>query len=547
MADLAKIKRNVSKMVSMSAPEADIDAYISSEGVTIDDVRNFSVQPTQQVEMAADVAKSFGSGLAEGAYGMAMLPKTLGELAGKGVTYGIDRLSGMSPEQASAQQAKTQQAMEANTIIPSPFQLLEKGYNAVRPYVSYTPQTIAGQYAKTAGEFAPAAISPGTAAQKIAAVAAPAIASETAGQLTKGKAAEPVARLAGGLIGGRLASPRTTAIKETGKLAPTEAKLARNVSEAYKAIDDAGVSYNPRLFRGEVTNSMSKIREANLDVDPAGESVFKLLDRIRRASADKMTPGYIDKQHSRLGKILSDPTKSGEAKEAALIARQSLMDIIGTQPLRSASGKSGADVVEMTRQARELAASKIKSSNIATREAVGEWYQSGGVSGVRNQLSNLGKSLEKSKNIGWTPMEVDALKDAAKGTVTTNLLNMLGKFGFDFTKLSGQGALLPALGYGGGAAGLGAVGGLVIPAVGTAAKYGAKKATQGSVEALRKVILAGKTGQMKGVTEADRKNAEAFVRQLITSGQSAAVADNRERGSGLVVDVPLQPGLLGGQ
>lgn len=44
MADLAKIKRNVAKMSSMNAPIEDIDGYISSEGVTVDDVRNFKEQ-----------------------------------------------------------------------------------------------------------------------------------------------------------------------------------------------------------------------------------------------------------------------------------------------------------------------------------------------------------------------------------------------------------------------------------------------------------------------------------------------------------------------
>lgn len=41
MADLARIKSNVAKMVAQNAPEADIDGYIASEGVTVDDVRNF--------------------------------------------------------------------------------------------------------------------------------------------------------------------------------------------------------------------------------------------------------------------------------------------------------------------------------------------------------------------------------------------------------------------------------------------------------------------------------------------------------------------------
>jgi len=41
MADLAKIKRNVGRMVDQNAPEADIDEYIRGEGVTLDDVRAF--------------------------------------------------------------------------------------------------------------------------------------------------------------------------------------------------------------------------------------------------------------------------------------------------------------------------------------------------------------------------------------------------------------------------------------------------------------------------------------------------------------------------
>lgn len=45
MADLARIKSNVAKMAAQNAPEEDIDGYIASEGVTVDDVRNFKAQP----------------------------------------------------------------------------------------------------------------------------------------------------------------------------------------------------------------------------------------------------------------------------------------------------------------------------------------------------------------------------------------------------------------------------------------------------------------------------------------------------------------------
>ena len=41
MPDLERIKGNVAKMASQQAPMQDIDGYIKSEGVTVDDVKNF--------------------------------------------------------------------------------------------------------------------------------------------------------------------------------------------------------------------------------------------------------------------------------------------------------------------------------------------------------------------------------------------------------------------------------------------------------------------------------------------------------------------------
>lgn len=76
MADLARIKRNVSKMVSMGAPESDIDGYIASEGVTIEDVRNYNptlpkVDKSKLAKPSGDysegVAKAAWDGFLEGA------------------------------------------------------------------------------------------------------------------------------------------------------------------------------------------------------------------------------------------------------------------------------------------------------------------------------------------------------------------------------------------------------------------------------------------------------------------------------------------------
>ena len=45
MADTAKVKRNLEKMLAAGAPEADLDAYLASEGVTPEQLRAGRVVP----------------------------------------------------------------------------------------------------------------------------------------------------------------------------------------------------------------------------------------------------------------------------------------------------------------------------------------------------------------------------------------------------------------------------------------------------------------------------------------------------------------------
>ena len=67
----------------------------------------------------------------------------------------------------------------------------------------YEPQTTAGKYAETAGEFVPGALlAPGGMARNaIQYGVIPGLTSEAAGQITKGTANEPIARAIGGIAG----------------------------------------------------------------------------------------------------------------------------------------------------------------------------------------------------------------------------------------------------------------------------------------------------------------------------------------------------------
>src|SRR5690242_17690228 len=62
MADIARVKTNVAKMVDAGAPESDIDAYIAGEGTTPEALRSTPVT-------AGGLAKAAGSGLVRGVTG----------------------------------------------------------------------------------------------------------------------------------------------------------------------------------------------------------------------------------------------------------------------------------------------------------------------------------------------------------------------------------------------------------------------------------------------------------------------------------------------
>lgn len=95
MADLNRIKANVAKMAGMNAPEGDIDGYIASEGVTVDDVKNHSMEGPGFIDR---VKQDYQNRVSEGqqaadAYeaGQQSLPLTYLDFAGKiGAGTGAD-------------------------------------------------------------------------------------------------------------------------------------------------------------------------------------------------------------------------------------------------------------------------------------------------------------------------------------------------------------------------------------------------------------------------------------------------------------------------
>lgn len=168
-------------------------------------------EPAKQPEMtggeiAADVGKSAGIGAVKGGIGILGMLGDATDLGAKGIEgasnfisdkLGIDRYQ--RPEKPSILEK-----------IPTS-ESIQRGVEK-RTGEFYKPKTIAGEYAQTTGEFAAgAALGPMNGTRAVAGRilrygVAPAVTSETAGQLTKGTEAEPYVRAATALTTGGVAA-----------------------------------------------------------------------------------------------------------------------------------------------------------------------------------------------------------------------------------------------------------------------------------------------------------------------------------------------------
>jgi hypothetical protein len=187
----------------------------------------FPEKKTDYVAVGKDVAKSAGIGIAKGAIGLAGFVGDMSNLGAKG----IQRASDFVADQVGVDRHTPGDSVLNN--IPTSESLTKNIEGVTGEF--YHPQTAAGHYAQTVGEFVPTALAgPGGVVRKIGMQAAlPGIASETAGQATAGTPLEPYARAAAGVVAGLGGALLT-------RPAGAEAAIRKQLPELTQAtVDDA--------------------------------------------------------------------------------------------------------------------------------------------------------------------------------------------------------------------------------------------------------------------------------------------------------------------
>lgn len=251
-----------------------------------------------EVSTAADVAKSAGVGIAKGGIGLAGALGDLTDLGAKGIEHASNYLSDKLG--IDRYQRPTEPSVLNN--IPTSASLQKNVEGVTGKF--YEPQTTAGQYAQTAGEFAPAVFGGGEGlmSKLLTRVAAPAITSETAGQMSKGTDAEPYARIAGSLlsptmlnIGRRVVTPLPAAAERTNlanTLRGEGVDLTAGQATGSRPLQWAESTFGDMPFAGG--------RSAQMMTNQGEQFTNAALRRVGE-DAPRATPEVIDNAFNRIG------------------------------------------------------------------------------------------------------------------------------------------------------------------------------------------------------------------------------------------------------
>jgi len=437
-----------------------------------------------------DVAESGLSGLGQGMAGLVGLPGTISDAMDTGLTGLANRLTG------------------ANVQLPkSPLSgdvLSQKLSNVVGGY--HEPKTVAGEYARTIGQFAPGMVAgPEGAIPRIASAVIPAVASEAAGQATKGTALEPAARIGGAL----LAPAGVGLVKRTGAsianaLSKAPAKsIVDEVAPTVSQLKEAGGNLYDEVFQNPDKNviiskdALSRLSKEVKKIatehgyDPSvNKEAVTLINKIQKLPKNNSTLVGVEMVR-RLATNVSTKDRALGGKITKSIT--DFMDDLDDADIIGVAGAADKTGPEILTQARDAWRTMKKSTTIqhvidnADITAGANSGQAGADQALQRGFAGLAKNAKKMAQFSLE--EQNAIKLAAKGSNIQSAMKMLGKLAI---RGPISGAATTVLGHA-----FGPSGPYVLAGIGEAAKRGAASGTQASVDALSALVRGGPSAAQK--------------------------------------------------
>lgn len=408
---------------------------------------------------AADTAASAGAGVARGAAELVGLPGTLGDL----MDLGLEKV-GVIPEGSSE---RTQSPLSGAALRD----YMSSATGGATEYVGEgVPQRIAG----TVGEFIG-----GGAGAKVGTIAG--AGSELAGMATEGTAAEPYARVAGGLFAPTALKTANKTVNEMFKRSverPSLETLKGAKNAAYKAVEAAGETLPASVADDIATRARAAAANQNYveGVDAQTKAALAVLDR---QVGKELTIGQLDKLRQGLNKRYN----AAQNEVAILDMIKIVDDAIDAAP--------GGELMSAAR----LANTRYKKAEIldkAFEKAADQTASTGSggntVNKFRQAVSNVINDPRKARS--FDQAEIDLMRKFIQGDFSENILRRIGKL-----SPSGNGLML-ALQTVGGVVSSGATLPLMLVGEG-ASQMATRRAVQGA-ESIKDMAATGALPAARG-------------------------------------------------
>lgn len=422
-----------------------------------------------------------------------------------GVKSAISHVADLTPFGAAINAAPTSADVRATVTDP-----------IVDP--DYEPKTGLGGVLKTGAEFLPGMADPelaGPGALKAAAklfatrVAAPALASEGAGELTKGTAAEPYVRAGAALLAGAAVPAGVqkfqdmVAASKAAKLIPAAADIKAASRAAYQSPDVAAVQIHPDAVSDLADTINSDLQQgANSGFRPANEpKVFNAVDELNTAKNEGRPASVADLDNVRqvLGGLAKEKDAIGQPTRQSVAASRAMGHIDDFLPNLKQSDLLAGDATKANSvldEARSNWAAYKNASQVKNLASNAELNAASSHSGanIQNATKQAFKPLLKNnagKVASWSPEEKDALNSIVRGTWTGHAARAAGNV------LGGGGGLGMLLGAGAGYEGGGVPGAIAGAAAGRAFKMIGNRSTLNAVSNLDNLIRSRSPAALK--------------------------------------------------
>ena len=262
--------------------------------------------------------------------------------------------------------------------------------------------------------------------------------------------------------------------------------IKQRSSRAYQAMRDSGAAFKPGATNQIIQNMQKELANDGVLNSKLHKKVIDLFEDFKQEALDQnITLEGLDQWRQLFGQVAGEFTDKVNARKALLL-KNALDDAINDLP-EDAFSVGGPEALQALRTARTEWARQSKFNQIADI-----------IEGSTGDANKLKRDLERfrlnpKKTSGWSKEELAALKNATNQTTGEGVMKLVGKFGFDLGSGRAVGnTALPVLGGIGTGLAAGSIGpGMVIPAVGTAARVGQKMLARGKAEELLQVIEQG--------------------------------------------------------